>query len=174
MKSEITLEQALEAAKTSPLLSKFATDQLATLVTTLKMLSYAAAHPQTQGTEPPFEQIDAFMSVNPDLADIYTRVAQCILQDVANLDYPEVPSHESFANALFAPIGGLLSIAITGEKRPSLEQIQEVMDSRFGRALLDRSLTILWIIFYPGEPLASGKVHDIQSFATECKASFEA
>lgn len=170
----MNIQEALEAAKTSPLLSKFEVDQLGTLVTTLKLLSYAASHPQTQGTEPPFEQIAAFMEVNPDLVEIYSKVAHCILQDISNLDYPKTPAHEVYAEAMFGPIGGLLAIAITGEKRPTLDQIQEVLDSNFAKALLDRALTILWTIFYPGQPLANGKVYDIQSFAEECKASFEA
>lgn len=170
----MNIQEALQAAKTNPLLSKFAIGQLGTLVTTLKMLAYAASHPETQGSEPPFEQIDAFMEVNPDLVAIYTKVAHCILEDLSKLDYPKVPSHEDYATAMFAPIGSLLSISITGEKRPSIKQIQQVLDSEFAKALLDKALTIFWINFYPGELLANGTVHDINSFTAECKASFEA
>lgn len=170
----MNLNEAIEAAKTSPLLSKFEVGQLGTLTTTLKMLAYAASHPESQGTEPPFEQIDAFMHFNPDLVQIYGKVALCILEEVSKLNYPEVPPHQDYAEAMFGPIGGLLAISITGEKQPSMGQIQEVLDSDFAKALLDRALIILWTIFYPGQPLANGTVHDIQSFAAECKAAFEA
>lgn len=170
----MTIPEALKAAQESPLLSKFEPSQLGQLVTTLKMLAYAASHPASQGTEPPLQAIQDFMDINPDLVQVFTKVAHCILQDLSNMDYPEVPSHELFANTFYVSLGALLSIAATGELHPSTDQIESTMEGQFCSTLMDRALTILWTIFYPGQPLMNGEVHTIESFAAACKAGFEA
>lgn len=162
------LQEALQATRTSPLLSQFTLKQLGNLLCTFKLVSYAASHPESAGKEPPFDQIDAFMEANPTLVACFTKAALSLLQDLSSLGLQEVPSHTDFYQVASIPVGAVLAIAASGEPKPSMEQISECLDSPYIANLTDRCLTILWTVFYPGAPLANGKVHTLQSFAEEC------
>lgn len=149
----------------SELLSSFPKEKVFLLITTLKYATYVAAHPETSGTKQPDLVINSFMQINPDLVQVYARVAFEIFTSLKELG-PD-PSHENFAASIYTPLGGLFAIAGSGELNPSLDQIDKQMDTKLFKSLIDRTLTIVWILFYPDKPLADGSHLTLEEYSAK-------
>ena len=161
----MNLQEAISVAKSSPILSQFKLEDIGLVVQTFRMLAYSASH--VGEPEPSFEIMDAFLKANPPLTNVIANVSYEVLNEVSKLAKP--PTHEDYFAALHAPVDAILAIAHSGEVRPTLKQIQEALDNYAIEQLLDRTLTVLWIILYPNAPLINGDVHTIESYSQMLK-----